>query len=341
MTEPILRVTADSSRAQLLDELRRLEKIVEVLMDRAELGVNSESSDFSLFQTTIMLEDKVRRRTAELEQALKQLDESNAALEQSLQTLHETQKQLVESEKMAAIGHLVAGVAHEINTPVGVGVTGASHLRESTARIGAQVGAGHLSRRALLDYLAEMEEGCELIQFNLGRASELIQRFKQVAANQAAHDKLHFDLGDLVREIAYSLRPSLEAQGVQVAVESDRPLPVFSYSGAIIQIVTNLMMNSLVHGFDGVDQGRICIRLHGEGERVRLVYSDNGCGLDEAIIDHVFEPFYSTRRGAGGTGLGLYICYNLVQELLGGSIECGNAADGGAEFRLELPAEAP
>lgn len=337
----MLLVDADSDRDALLEEVRRLETIIQVLMDRAELGESAESSDFSLFQTSILLEDKVRRRTGELQQALKQLDESNAALEQSLESLHETQQKLVESERMAAIGHLVAGVAHEINTPVGVGITGASHLEEATGHIGDQLNAGSLSRGALLDYLAEMREGCELIQYNLRRAGDLIQRFKEVAVSHIAHEKQHFDLGDLVREVCNSLKPSLQEKGAQLVVESEGPVPVDTSAGAIAQVLTNLVMNSLMHGFDQVERGRIGIRLRSEGERIRLIYTDNGCGLDTAIIDHVFEPFYTTRRGAGGTGLGLYICYNLVQEVLGGSIECGNAREGGAEFRIDLPMVAP
>ncbi|MCW8886203.1 MAG: HAMP domain-containing histidine kinase [Motiliproteus sp.] len=337
VTDSFSPIGGGASKSELLTEIDRLQKIIYVLMDRAEQGVNSEATDFSLFQTTITLEDKIRRRTEELESAMQQLDDSNAALEQSLQTLHQTQQQLIESEKMAALGHLVAGVAHEINTPVGVGVTAVSHLREHNRQIVAQVKAGQLTKGTLEDYLTDIQENSELVLTNLQRAHELVQRFKQAAVDQATYEQRVFDLPQLLWEVLDSLKPRLQESDVEFEVAGAGPLEIDSYPGVIAQVITNLVINTLEHAFDDGGSGKITVQLEHDGEQIYLYFRDTGKGISADVIDHVFEPFYTTRRGEGGTGLGLHISYNLCSEVLGGSLECLPSPAVGAEFLLKLP----
>ncbi len=339
VTDLISDVEDCNNPEQLRYEVERLNHVIKVLMDRAEQGVNTDSTDFSLFQTTIMLEDKVRQRTEELQQALLQLDDTNVALEQSLQTLHQTQEQLIESEKMAALGHLVAGVAHEINTPVGVSVTATSHLRDRTRDLEKEVAGGSLTRGNMGEYLSEITESCDLVLSNLMRADELIQRFKQTAVDQATHEKRTFELGELILDICSGLRPKLQEKHTSIELSSDNPVQIESYPGVIAQIITNLIMNSLDHAFDQVAAGYINIAISAEQDQVVLIYSDNGEGIREDVVEHIFEPFYTTRRGEGGTGLGLHISYNLSTEILGGTLECIESPAGGACFRLSFPLE--
>ncbi|MEH6625926.1 MAG: ATP-binding protein [Motiliproteus sp.] len=339
VTDLIPEIQDSGNPEQLRAEVERLNHIISILMDQAERGINADSSDFSLFQTTIMLEDKVRQRTAELQQALLQLDDTNVVLEQSLQTLHQTQQQLIESEKMAALGHLVAGVAHEINTPVGVSVTATSHLCDRTRDIEVEVSGGNLTRAAMAQYMSEMAEGCGLILTNLMRANDLIQRFKQTAVDQATHEKRKFELGALIGDICGSLAPRLREQHVSVDLKLEHPVQINSYPGVIGQIITNLVVNSLDHAFDGGVGGRISIALYPEPGQVVLIFSDNGTGIREDVTGHIFEPFYTTRRGEGGTGLGLHISYNLSTEILGGTLECIESPASGAHFRLSFPVE--
>ncbi|OMH33801.1 hypothetical protein BGP75_12490 [Motiliproteus sp. MSK22-1] len=340
-TEALLLTDEGSDRDQLRNEIRRLMAIIQVLMDRAEQGVNTDSSDFSLFQTTIMLEDKVRRRTGELEQALNKLDVTNAALEKSLQTLQQTQQQLVESEKMAALGQLVAGIAHEINTPVGIGVTAMSHLSDATINIESLLHSGSLTKGALERYISEMKEGGTLVLSSLTRADKLVQRFKQTAADQATHEKRQFCLDRLIEITCDSLKQTLIEKQVHVSITGESMIQINSYPGAVTQVITNLMMNSLNHAFDGVEEGLIEIDIRRNERQIELIYADNGRGINKDIVDHIFEPFYTTYRGKGGAGLGLHISYNLCQKVLGGHLEYIDSESAGTRFLLTFPVDAP
>ncbi|MGE4264847.1 MAG: PAS domain S-box protein [Desulfovibrio sp.] len=276
------------------------------------------------------LELRVQERTSQLEAA-------NLELKGALEQLTNAHKQLVESEKMASLGGLVAGVAHEINTPVGIGVTAASHLEAKTRSILDEYNAGGLKRARLEEFLGICDESTRMILSNLKRAAELIRSFKQVAVDRSTEERRRFKLRGYLDEVLLSLRPHLKKTEHSVLIICDPELTMDSYPGALSQIITNLVMNSLVHAFDPGTAGRITISASLKDDEIELIYVDNGKGIAPEHLDKIFEPFYTTRRGRGGTGLGLHILYNLVTQQLHGTVRCESVLGQGTSFTLLLP----
>ncbi|MBS0570363.1 MAG: PAS domain-containing sensor histidine kinase, partial [Proteobacteria bacterium] len=275
------------------------------------------------------LESRVDSRTADLRRA-------NAELRETLEKLTQMQRQLLESEKMAALGGLVAGIAHEINTPLGVTVTAASHLREEALR---------LTRTASADpdevarFHATVGESSEIILRNLQRADRLIKSFKLIAVDQSTEERRTIELGAYLNEILVSLGPILKKGAHRIGVECPEPITLSTYPGALYQIVSNLVMNSLHHAFAPGHAGTMTIGAHRQGNLVELTYRDNGCGMNDAVRARVFEPFFTTTRAQGGSGLGLHVVYNLVTQLLRGSIRVESAPGAGVLFEIFLPRE--
>ena len=269
------------------------------------------------------LEIKVQERTAELSQAL--------------QDLKNTQKQLVESEKMAALGGLVAGVAHEINTPVGTSITLASTLNDETQEFAKAIASGQLKRSLLNNYVETSQECSQLIVDNLQRAGELVSSFKQVAVDQTNLEIRTFYLKAYLSEILTSLMPNIRQGGHQLKIEGDESIQVKTYPGALAQIVTNLINNSLSHGYPDGHSGQLTWRVGKEAEKIVIEYSDDGCGIPEADLEKIFEPFYTTARNQGGTGLGLHIVYNTIAQKLKGKIAVSSQLGRGVQFKLSLP----
>ncbi|MCB1761153.1 MAG: response regulator [Gammaproteobacteria bacterium] len=251
--------------------------------------------------------------------------------------LRSTQEKLQQSEKLAALGGLVAGVSHEINTPVGISITAATHLRDTTRSIQRLYSEEQLSAQELEEYLADADQASSMIYANLNRAAELIKSFKQIAVDQTTSERRLFELGSYVREVLLSLNPRIRKTGHQVHIEGDQEIKMFSYPGAVSQIITNLVMNSLIHGFEGMDNGNIRITLETDAQHARFIYQDDGKGMDKEQLKKIFEPFYTTKRGAGGTGLGMNILYNLVTETLQGSLQSSSSPGHGVRFEIRLP----
>ncbi|MCM8594106.1 PAS domain S-box protein [Accumulibacter sp.] len=267
------------------------------------------------------LEERVVERTSELRQAM---------------------AQLVQAEKLAALGNLVAGVAHELNTPLGNARVAASVLAEQWSDFTAAVRDGKLSRSQLDRFLVRGREAIDLLERNSARAAELIGHFKQVAADQSSARRRTFDLQQTVQEMLVTLRLSFRNSEHRIDVDIPPGLEMDSYPGPLEQIITNLISNALTHGLAGVESGKVELQARPQGEgQVVLRCRDDGVGIPKAILSRIFEPFFTTRLGQGGSGLGLYIVYNLVTSVLGGTIEVVSTPREGATFTLVLPRVAP
>ncbi len=285
-------------------------------------------------QRASQLESLVEKRTEELRRA-------KESAEQALSQLRRTQFQLVAAEKMASLGQLVAGVAHEINTPVGIAVTAASHLEQLTRKGESTFVAGTLTRSDLDQWRAAVKEGTTLILGSLERASRLIGSFKQVAVDQSSEQRRHLNLREFLQEVATALSPSYRRTGHQLEVDCDAGIELETYPGALFQILTNLVGNSLLHGFAERSNGRMRIEARLQGAHLMLRYRDDGCGMTADVAEHAFDPFFTTRRGSGGSGLGLHLVYNLCTQLLGGRIELDTAPGEGVQVVMTLPLCAP
>ncbi|MFH0729878.1 MAG: ATP-binding protein [Pseudomonadota bacterium] len=288
------------------------------------------SAEEQLLRLNEELESRVAQRT-------EQLAGANQELHEALEVLQRTQSQLVLSEKLAALGELVAGIAHEINTPVGVALSAGSTLAEKTRTLVELFARGEMKRSELTQYLDDSREGAEMIFANLHRASELIRSFKMVASDQVSGTRRVFNVKDYIDEVLLSLRPKLKKTSHRIEVLCDEHLVIESYPGAFSQILTNFIINSLVHGFDVDQVGRIRIEVAGTNGSIELHYADNGRGVTPEIRDRIFEPFFTTARSQGSTGLGLHIVFNIVTRTLGGTITCESTPGQGTNFHVVMP----
>ena len=282
----------------------------------------------------LRLQALVDLRTAELVQAR---DEAEAAL----QELRGAQGKLVEAEKMASLGQMVAGVAHELNTPLGNALVVSSTLHEQAQGIARAVEEGQLRRSDLDGFLRVLGEGSQLVVRSIGRAHELVSSFKQVAVDRSSSKRRRFDLAAVVREALAMESPALRHARFAVDLQVPEGIAMDSYPGAISQIVGNMVNNAAMHAFDEDAEGTLRIDAVRQGDEVLLSFADDGRGMDEAVRKKVFEPFFTTKMGRGGTGLGLNIVYNLVGQLLAGSIRIDSQPGEGTRFELRLPLVAP
>lgn len=286
-------------------------------------------------------EEALRKLNEELEQQVEnrtvKLRETNQILQESLGKLKRTQEHLVQSGKMAALGELVSGVAHEINTPVGIGVTATSYLEMKTKEFASRLASENMRHPELEKYLNSVSEASASILTNLNRAADLVKSFKQVAVDQTSEERRRFKLKDYIDKVLLSLHPKYKRTRHTITVSCPEDLEIFSYPGAFSQIITNLVMNSLIHGFEGVEKGLISIDVSVEEDKLLLRYSDNGRGMKEENIKKIFDPFFTTRRTQGGSGLGMHIVYNLVTQILAGQIKCSCTLEKNIIFTITIP----
>lgn len=289
-------------------------------------------------ENRIYLAQEQEAKTAALRYS-QDIEIKNRELSATLETLKTTQKQLIEAEKMAALGNLVAGVAHEINTPIGLGVTGASQLTLLTGKLFKKFESNTMKRSDLQRYLRESNQITNLINKNLNRAAELIKSFKQVAVDQTGEYERTFNLKHYLKEIIISLQPKLKQTPHQVTIEGDDDIVLFSYPGVFYQIITNLVINSLIHAFTSYKTGHIFLNVtkNPEQTQLNLRYHDDGKGISAADLPKIFDPFFTTNRQQGGNGLGLHIVYNLVIHKLKGTIACQSTPNQGVIFTLTMP----
>jgi signal transduction histidine kinase len=266
-----------------------------------------------------------------------ELRKRNQELASSMDTLNQAQEQLVESERMASLGGLVAGIAHDVNTPLGVSVTAASFLQERLNNLKTDFEDKSLTSKNMASFIDEAEQTALLLLSNLERASDLIASFKQVAVDQTSETEREFVLGEYINEIIQSLKPSFKHTDHQINLTCPDNLVVTCAPGAIAQIVTNMVVNSITHGFESKNAGKITLDVKEEGDNVVIYYKDDGRGLSEEELSQLFDAFFTTKRGQGGSGLGTHIMYNLVTQSLQGHIEADSTLGNGLQYTIRFP----
>ncbi|MDP2560789.1 sensor histidine kinase [Psychrobium sp. 1_MG-2023] len=319
-----------------IDKLRVGERDFELeVADR-----NDELSDVLVSLQQLKLElcelDDLRERKERMQKDLmKERDTATTALSQ----LKDTQEKLVSNEKMASLGNLVAGVAHEVNTPLGVSVTVSTTIAENMKGFLEQVKSGALKRSSLDNFEVKTQEALTILDRSLEQASHLIHNFKQVAVDQTSSKRRSFNLAETVDEITSTLHHQITRTNINFVTEGDNDIVMDSYPGPLGQVITNLFNNAMLHAFDGREEGEINIRFSLVGDKVRFLFSDNGLGIAESNLNQIFDPFYTTKLGEGGSGLGLNIVHNIVSHVLGGSINVESHV--GTTFEMMIPIVAP
>jgi signal transduction histidine kinase len=290
----------------------------------------------ALNELNATLEHRVKARTEALSQA-------NQALAGTLEDLRQTQDELVRSEKLAALGALVAGVAHELNTPIGNSLMVASSFAEDSDKLLTEFSGGSLRKSALEKYVNEAQEASELLVRNLGKAADLVNSFKQVAVDRTSSRRREFKLAEVVNEILVTLRPGFKRLPIKVEAAVAESISLDSYPGPLGQVLSNLIENAIIHGFEGGQAGgRVEISASElPGDEIELIISDNGKGIPVGDQGRVFDPFFTTRFGHGGSGLGLHIVHHLVTQVLGGSIKVRSGGDTFAEVGTEVIVRLP
>jgi signal transduction histidine kinase len=319
--------------SQPYKELDILAKNINVLLLRTDKHINKIIDDhqYALSQNQA-LENRLSART----DALK---ESNQELLSTLEKLHEFQGQLVETEKMASLGDMVAGIAHEVNTPIGLGVTASSLLSDKLNEIKVAFEDKTLKSSQLKKFLTDGVENVSIIFRNLERAAKLISSFKKVAVDQSNAESSTFNVHDLLEEILLTLSAKLVSSNVTVSLICPEELNIRSKSGPINQILINLILNSIYHAFDELEHGEITINVMNLSDQLHINYSDDGQGIDNAMKAKIFDPFTTTKRGSGGSGLGMHLVYNLVTQALDGHIVLDNESEHGVSFDITFPVE--
>jgi signal transduction histidine kinase len=326
ISEPL----ADLRGAMLAITSGNYDRRVDGLTARDEIGEMARAVE-------VFRENAIAKRRAE-----EDLRHAKDSAETALKDLRETQTSLIEAEKLAALGGLVAGVAHEVNNPVGISLTVASSLARRCDEFADEVASGQLRRSRLDEFTKSAATAANQLVANLMRAGELVQSFKQVAVDRSQAERRAFDLGQAVEQILASLRPTLKTSAVELSVEVPAGIQMDSYPGPVGQILTNLFLNALHHAFEGREGGSIAVSARRRGrDEVEILFRDDGHGMSEEVQRCAFDPFFTTRRGSGGTGLGLHIVYNLVTARLGGRVILSSSPGLGTTFLIVLPLSAP
>jgi len=273
----------------------------------------------------------------ELEERKEQLQSKATELEQTLEQLTSSQKKLIETEKMSALGSLVAGVAHEINTPVGVCLLGISHLGKETKILQQQLKDQTLTESYLANHLDSAQELTNTMQQSLTKTANLVSTFKQIAADQYAEEKRQFNLKRYFDSVISSLHSRFENRPITLENNVDENIEIYSFPGIFSQTLTNLIINSLLHGFTQNETGKIEITAHINDDSLHFCYQDNGKGIDKDSINRIFEPFFSTKMGQGGSGLGLNIIHSLITHKLKGEIHCQSNLGEGMKMIINIP----
>ena len=341
--------------------------IDELVIYKEKLAVTQSkviSANSKLDEQNLMLEQEVARKTSSLSTTMlkmeiqqrelldqqqklqaensrrsiteKTLLETNHELKGSIIELKKAQERLLDAEKMAVLGTMSAEVTHEINTPIGVSITSTTYLADLLIKLKADIENNKLSKRELNDFTDNSQQGLNLLLNNLERASDLVTSYKQVAVDQISEKIRQINLAKYLDEIIHSLHPKLKKTNHTIKVNCPSDAEIYCHAGAISQIFTNLIINSVLHGFKNINRGEITITVQFNGEQIHIVYKDNGHGLSEHQLAHLFDPFFTTESGKGGTGLGTHIVHNLVTDTLGGIIHASSVVDKGLTYEIKF-----
>ncbi|WP_419149034.1 sensor histidine kinase [Pseudoalteromonas 'SMAR'] len=314
-----------------ISELNVLANNLNIMLARTQNQLERHQADKQeIKQLNQSLEEKVNQRTIALREA-------NQELLNALERMHQYQNQIIENEKMASLGQMVAGVAHEVNTPIGLGITGSTLLRDKLSDINDAFQNKSLTSKQLERFISEGIENLDLIYRNLNRAAELVSSFKRLAVSQDLEVNTEVNLATLLKEVIAAMRPELATKNPDVSLACDDNLTIQSKAGPMQQVLEQLVSNSLLHGFKSSEDNNIDITISSSGNEVTIDYQDNGEGVPKAIKKRIFDPFVTTRRGEGGSGLGMHLVYNLVTQALGGSITLDDEYKSGARFIITLP----
>ena len=263
---------------------------------------------------------------------------SLSAIRRHLLALEAARSELVETEKLASLGRMVAGFAHEVNTPVGVAVGAVSQSRQLVGELHDLIDKEEVTEEELRERMGMLDEASQLALNNLRRAAEMVQSFKRTAVDQTSEIERDYDLAEVIEDVRKNLNNQFKHTPIKVEVKCPAGIRLHGPVGALGQLITNLMTNSRMHAFaDGTHPGHIRITASCAGEKVIIDYADDGAGMSEEPLQRAFEPFYTTRRGTGGSGLGLYLAYNLATRGLGGTIVCTSVPGKGARYLIEYP----
>ncbi len=320
----------------LISLFKQFKTFKETVADISNLEEAIDKRTYDLWSNVRILEGSL----AEEEMSKKTTDQANKELKQNILDLRRTQRQLIEAEKMAALGNLVAGVAHEINTPIGSSLTSVSYMEAKLTEFEKKLNNGTLTKRNLVTYIEKAKEANSISLFSLSRAAELVKSFKRIAVDRTTEILTTFSVIDYSETVLTSLKHEIKHFDVEIHLAGDKNLTIKSYPGAFFQIVSNLIMNSHIHGFKNNKVGNIWISFEIVNDFLRLTYSDDGNGIPTENHKKVFEPFFSTNRGGGGTGLGLNIIYNIINQQLYGDITLLNNPGGGVKFIINIPSNA-
>ncbi len=282
-----------------------------------------------------LLEKKVEIRTEELNKAVLQQKATNEKLQKTLDELTKTQKSLVYTEKMAALGELVAGVAHEINTPIGIGLTGITHFLQITEDINELYKNDDISKDEFEQYLSSSSEIANTININIIRAADLVKSFKQIAVDQTNEERRTFKVREYFNTIFSSIKNITKKANININIQCPSALTINSYPGIYSQVITNLIINSIMHGFKNRKDGNVNITVV-EEDCIKVIYKDDGLGIQSDNLPKIFNPFFTTNRVGKGTGLGMSISYNIIEEHKG-SIQVESEEGKGTTVHISLP----
>ncbi len=315
--------TSDDPRTDIL--LGALRHLYADLVTRNEELIATQHS-LSVLNAT--LEQRVAERTAELSDANRRLQEE--------------QERVLAAEKMASLGRMVAGFAHEVNTPIGIAVGVASQARQLIVELDGLLAQEEVSEEELRSRLSMLDEASELALSSLRRAADLIKSFKRTAVDQTSDIDREYELSEVIEDVQKSLHATFKNTPIKIEVDCPLGQSAYGPAGALVQLLSNLLQNSRMHGFaDGTRAGIIHIHAATDDEQVHIDFRDDGAGMSEETLQRAFEPFFTTRRSTGGSGLGLYIAYNLVTQALHGSIRCTSAVGKGTRFMIDYPRQIP